>query len=383
MPAIAVALVTVAAVIVASAVPAGAQCDPGGLCATLLPLPPLGRVPITIAPGTQSCGGPALTPPPAAPFAGELDAAGGAELADLGRGCLYFGSGVNTFIPGGRLPDGAKLVLNVAGLNGLSAVIGPSAGSGPYDCTLPADTTRHCINGSTGTDGAGACATDADCGGVGSAPGSCARDARCFFGPPLPISVPSFPPASTCVVNAFQDGACGELNLLTRAVSFKTGVSSRAYSTANVESPCPRCIGNVCQGGENDGGACTPIGSARTSIDCPPLDAAFVGALSVTIDSGTTGTRSLNAADGLFCAGQTSPGAFGRPDARAIVTRGSPLDLLGLLTSEAAMTVASPFCIPATGAPLIDLVGGLPGPGAFSVSTRVDLADLLRLGLPL
>jgi hypothetical protein len=382
MPGTHVRLAAAILAVVASAAPARAQCDPGGLCATLVPLPPLGRVPITITAGTPSCGGPALTPPPTAPFAGRLDGAGGAKLSDLGRGCLYVGSGANGFIPGGRLPDGAKLVLNVAGLNGLGAVIGPSAGSGPYDCTLPADVTRHCINGSTGADGAGGCVIDAHCGAT-AAPGSCARDARCFFGPPLPISVPTFPPASTCVVNAFQDGACGELNLLTQAVSFKTGVSARTYATSNVESPCPRCIGDVCQGGANDGGACTPIGSAQTSIDCPPLDASFVGALTVTIDSGTTGTTSLSAADGLFCSGQTTPGAFGRPDARAIVTRGSPLNPLGLLSSEALMTVAAPFCIPATGAPLIDVVGGLPGPGAFSVSTRIELADLLRLGLSL
>jgi hypothetical protein len=323
-----------------------------------------------------------LTPPPTAPFAGERDAPGGTKLSDLGRGCLYFGSGASTVIPGGRLPDGAKLVLNVAGLNLLSAVIGPSAGTGPYDCTLPADVTRHCVNGGTGTDGAGACTADAHCG-VDPAPGSCARDARCFFGPPLPISVPSLPPASACVVNAFQDGACGELNLLTQAVSFKTGVSSRAYATGDVASPCPRCIGNVCQGGKNDGGGCTPIGSAQTSSDCPPLDTAFAGALAVTIDSGTTGTATLSDPDGNFCAGQTTAGAFGRPDARAIVTRGSPLNPLGLLSSQALMTVASPFCIPATGSPLIDAVGGLPGPGAFSVSAGVELADLLRLGLPL
>jgi hypothetical protein len=368
--------------VIASAASLRAQCDPGGLCATLVPLPPLGRVPITITTGTLNCGGPAMVPPATAPFAGQLNAAGGAKLADLGRGCLYFGSGQNTSIPGGRLPDGAKLVLNVAGLNLLSAVIGPSEGSGPYDCTLPALATRHCVNGSTGTDGAGACTTDAHCG-VGAAPGSCARDARCFFGPPLPISVPSFPPASTCVVNAFQDGACGELNLLTQAVSFKTGVSARAYLGASVTAPCPRCIGNVCQGGANDGGACTPIGSAQTSVDCLPPDSAFVGALAVTIDSGTTGTTALSAADGNFCAGQATPGAFGFMDARAIVTRGAPLNPLGLLSSQALMTVASPFCIPATGSLLIDTVGGLPGPGAFSVSTRLELADLLRLGLPL
>jgi hypothetical protein len=57
---------------------------------------------------------------------------------------------------------------------------------------------------------------------------------------------------------------------------------------------------------------------------------------------------------------------------------------LGLLSKDAILTVAAPFCIGATGSPIIDGVVGLPGPGVFSVKTRLELADLLRLlGLPL
>jgi len=346
----------------------------------MLGLPPLAQAPVTITPGTTNCGGPGLSPPPTPPFSGEVDDATGAKLSDLGTGCLYFGNGQNHFIPGGRLPDGAKLAMSVVGIRGLGIIAGPGPGSGPHDCTLPAGSGHHCLNGSAGTDGHGACATDADCG-ADAALGACGSDARCFFGPPLPIPAPTFPLASSCIVNAFQQGACADFDLLAGTATFSAGVSARAYATGNADAPCPRCVGGHCDSGKNAGAACTPVGSAGTSIDCLPDDAQFSGALSLVLQGGSTEPLELAAADGFLCPGQSKTGAFGRPGARRVATHGTRLSPLSLLTQAPLVTLAAPFCIPPTGSAVLDTFGGLPGPGAFSVPARVDLSDVIRLGL--
>jgi hypothetical protein len=348
----------------------------------LIGLPPLARVPITVIAGSTNCGGVALDPPPSPPFSGEVDRADGGKLSDLGTGCLHFGTGQNMLLPGGRIPDGAKLVVSVVGVSGLRVVLGPSAGSSMRDCTRPAGPGRHCLNGGPGTDGNGACAQDQDCG--PGAPGRCTLDANCFFGPPLPLAVPTAPALSVCVVNAFDQGACGDMNLLSRSATFSAGVSARAYLTGNAESPCPRCVSGRCDGGKRAGATCQAVGSAGTSIDCPPADNLFQGALPVVLQGGSTEPTALVATDGKFCAGQGVIGAFGRTDATRIATRGMRLNPLGLLSQDALLTVAAPFCITATGSPVIDGTVGLPGPGVFSVATRLELGDLLGLlGLPL
>jgi hypothetical protein len=347
--------------------------------------PAIGQVPVTIMPATANCGTAALATTPTAPFSGELDGPGG-KLSDLGTGCLYVGTGDNFLLPPGKLPDGGTLILKVTGLNGTSATLGPSPGAGRADCTLPSGPARHCLNGDVGTDGHGACTVDTDCGvqagGDSPVAGTCARDANCFFGPPLPIAVPDFPFFSTCVVNVFEQGACGSADLVAQTTTFSSGIAAHAYITADATTPCPVCVGGVCSGGQNIGLPCTPVGSAGTTNDCPPEARLFDGTLSVVLNGASTEPQQVAGPGGIFCPNQTSVGAFGRPDATLIKTQGSRLSPVGLLTNTAAATIAGGFCVPSTGVAVLDAATGFPGPGAVSVPVRINTTGLIALGLP-
>src|SRR5438876_10629549 len=116
-----------------------------------VPLPPLGRLSFTIARGSASCGGPALTPP-LPPFAGEVDNPDGTKRSDLGLGCLYFGGGGAGVFPGTAIPDGGTSILRVTAisLTGVALTLGGDPGDGPADCTLGAAPTRYCLNGASG-----------------------------------------------------------------------------------------------------------------------------------------------------------------------------------------------------------------------------------------
>src|SRR5213076_3167814 len=107
------------------------------------PQPALGRLRFTISPGTTSCGGPGLNPPPAAPFSGRVDDLDGSRRAHIGLGCLYFGAGSATTFPPSPVPDGGTSVLAVTGVSGMALALGPDPGSGPADCTLGAGRARH------------------------------------------------------------------------------------------------------------------------------------------------------------------------------------------------------------------------------------------------
>jgi hypothetical protein len=95
----------------------------------------------------------------------------------------------------------------------------------------------------------------------------------------------------------------------------------------------------------------------------------------VSLSNVTTG-QSIATADtnGLFCASdmQVQSGAFGNVFARYILEKGSPA---GPLTDTAphASTLASTFCIPASGSSAVDGAGGLPGPGATSLPGMIQL----------
>jgi hypothetical protein len=334
------------------------------LCEPLIGLPPLAQVPFTVVQGTTNCGTPGFDPPASPPFSGRVNAADGTKLADLGEGCLYAGS-----LPPLAIPDGSTAMLDVVGLNllPLEVKLGGSPGNGPLDCTLGAGPDAHCLNGAPGTDGAGACTSDAHCGG----PGSCHYDGNCFFGPPIPVP---FGATSACVVNTFLTDLCGEVNLLSRDATLATTISARVYLTGDVASPCPRCVAGVCTAGENAGGSCVAVGSAGTSPDCPPADASFLASLTVGIPALTT-NQATAVADGSgdFCAGQPGEGAFGLPTARSYVETGA-----GLLESGSllGMRLAGTFCIPPTGG-FLDAIAGLPAPGAISQRGELDLSQLL------
>lgn len=325
------------------------------------PASPLGSITFTVGNPTSSCGGRRITPGPADPTTGEVLDINGTNLRDLGLGCLYLGGGANGALPPAAIPGGSKSVLAVSGASGLSLTLAASPGSGPADCTLGSGPLRHCVNGNPGTDTMGLCTTDDDCGGQINA---CLLDANCYFGPPL--GVPTTPTAlSTCVVNAIKTDSCGSADLLTMNSSLSVVLSTRLYLTSDGVSPCPTCNGTTCQGGANAGNACTGMG---TSNECPPLDAQYIGELSVSLAPLTTGTTTVTAPDGLFCPGQTHPGAFGRFETRTITQTGAPLGGLPL-----SATLAGVFCVPVSGSGLVDPILDVPGPGSVSVQGGIQI----------
>lgn len=97
-------------------------------------------------------------------------------------------------------------------------------------------------------------------------------------------------------------------------------------------------------------------------------------ALTVPIESLTTGTSTLSDPNGLFCDGQTIPGSLGRPAARNITEIGTPP---GSGSELLAMTLGATFCIPKSGSLLVDFPAQLPGPGVVSAPGELDLSQVL------
>ncbi|HLQ23669.1 MAG TPA: hypothetical protein VK132_10705 [Gemmatimonadales bacterium] len=331
-------------------------------------LPALGHLSFTISPGTTSCGGPALSPPPAPPFSGEVDNLDSSKRSDLGLGCLYFGGGAGNFLPASPVPDGSTSVLAVTGIDGLALTVGPDPGSGPKDCTLGAGPDKVCSSGAPGTNGMGACTSDANCGG---SIGACDLRANCFFGAPVPVPVSSITALTTCILNAIAVGAEGEADLLAMSTTVSTTLSSRVYVTGNFSSPCPQCVSGACNYGEQAGQPCTGLGVLNTTLDCLPDLGGFNGRLAVSLAPISTGTSTASDPAGTFCPGQVHPGAFGG-EAGTITEMGSPLgaDIL----NPFATTLAGTFCVPSTGNPLIDSLVDLPAPGAVSVPGMTSIA---------
>src|SRR5579884_331148 len=271
-----------------------------------------------------------------------------------------------------------------------------------------------------------ACSTDADCGGT---VGSCGLDANCFFGPPLPI----VGPVSTCVVNVIQQDAFGSVVPSTGELTMTVPLSSRVHVVSGSE-PCPLCLpggasptgvpctggfcgvdgvgkpctvdadcNNTCDGGPNEGLDCTPVGTGRTSIDCPPDPGSFLAPLPVTLKNLTTGRTAVTASNGcvykdmpgpnpgqpctsdadcpggacqpnIFCPNQANNfqgksntgtgfgGAFGEPLAHTIVEMGAPAGSL-LDFMPHSMTTGAVCCIPPT-CDFMDGIADMRGPGA-------------------
>jgi hypothetical protein len=329
----------------------------------------------TTVPGTTGCGGAGLIPAATAPLSGQLysDTAHTTPIAGggLGLGCLYIGGGHAISVPPDQIPDGSSEILGVSG-----GTLSANAGTGRADCTQGAAATKHCI----GADNFGSsCSGDANC--KISLPDSCAVDAKCYFGPPLPIPNGGL---STCVLNVIKTDASGTVNASTGDTSISLPLFSRTYLTANATSPCPKCDGtNHCVGGQNPGGMCSPVGTeplGPTSLDCPPAAGFFLAQLNVDLTPLTSGAASKTASDGNFCAsiGQgTNPtsgqaGAFGETTAKAIVENGLPGgDLTDNLGHNAHL--ASVFCIPMTGNLSIDIAADLPGPGSIGLNGTAQL----------
>jgi hypothetical protein len=346
----------------------GTTSLPSTTTTTTVPLPscappavPAGAVAFSIDPGTTDCGGIQLNPGPVAPFSGQIDDGDGTKVRDLGLGCLYLGGPFNGLAPA-SIPDGTTSLLNVSSASGALLLLSSSDGTGPTDCTRGAGPGKHCSNGALGTDGNGACDTDADCPG---ALGACNADANCYFGAPVPI--PADPEVlSTCALNVIATDACGSADLLTQTSSLSVAVNALLFRTGNAAAPCPQCVGGTCTAGQRMGLACSEgISSQGTTIECPPSDFEFLARLPITLAPLTTGTSTMTDPDGLFCDGQTHAGAFGQPDARTITQTGTPL-AGGATLFETAL--AGNFCVPKTNGILIDTAVDLPGPGSVSVT---------------
>jgi hypothetical protein len=223
-------------------------------------------------------------------------------------------------------------------------------------------------------------------------------------------------PSSTC-----ETGACVAGTNAGRGCIFDTDCPGSTCRT--FIQPCPICNATSlkCNGGPNDGLACTPSdtgvnGDYPTSHDCPPNPGQTLGALPINFQL-TTGTRSVTAVDlptqvntfcgfcgnsinGQFknpavpctadanCTGltgcpgatgctrcrQKNSGAFtGNDIARTINLTGSPAT--GATTGGPAVPskLVSAFCIPPTYNVLVDASADLPGPGATALTGTTQL----------
>jgi hypothetical protein len=165
----------------------------------------------------------------------------------------------------------------------------------------------------------------------------------------------------------------GDMNL-SLALSLRTHLTGRDFGQGQ---PCPACVGGVCDGGPNEGMACTGIGEAGSTHDCPPFGWQYLGPIDLTpgalrTDGGTLPADGSVSADGLLCPGQVRRGAFGDGGVCRVIVHGAPA-LGGFSGTPASITLGSAFCVPKTGNILLDGATSLPGPGLISLPGDVTL----------
>jgi hypothetical protein len=364
---------------------------------------------LTLDPATGNCGFPGQGDPASPPLSGELrDASNSVTTAGiLGLGCLNIGGGLASIIPPGPFPDGSSTAFHVADCSGNPLALQPADTGDPATCTLGPKATRHCANGHPGTDEAGACTQDSDCqpvcvgnrcidgsrgadgvGGcadnaqcgpssiTGSPHGVCLPDPSCYFGNPVPIANGG---TSICLVNVVGDGVTGTADRAHGAASIALPLESYLYLTGLepeynpyfLGSPCPRCEGGVCTAGRRKGLACSSASALLVTPDCPPGDHLFLAAIDVAAALSTSDTTVTSDPQGIFCAGQTSGGAFGQSNVRTILEHGAGSGLLDVDVRPAALS--SVFCIPLTGNLLVDASANLPGPAAVTLGGSLRL----------
>src|SRR5262245_40802554 len=299
---------------------------------------------------------------------GDTRAGSSTVLKTLTCGGLSIGGGAS-IIPEGPTPDGSisRFGLDCTGTS----------------CTIVASSTPPVVN-----------VAGPDC-----------TDTGCNFGTPLPIPNPSIPGITSCVLNTWSAPASGTLDLATGTSVTNVPLKSDTYLTGNLGQPCPRCSATgtpsspgtgTCDRGPRKGMACTTTsstgltrdcltGGADASNPCTPgggncIDGAHVGAISVNLSPLTTATATKTAADGNFCPGQSDQmgqtfGCFGSPACRTITENGVAA---GAITkgTPASATLASVFCIAATGNGLVDASADLAGPGAVSLPGMFLVKDV-------
>lgn len=271
-----------------------------------------------------------------------------AVLRALACGGLDIGGG-GTAVPEGLIPDGATSRLLLGSCAGSVCALAPTGASGGgIDCT----------------------------------------DAGCSFGPPLPIPNAGL---STCVVNTFAQAVSGTVDKSTGALAVGVPLAARVFLTGNSVAPCPLCSATgspatpgvgACTRGARAGLSCSSTNSQGLSTDCLPGGgdgSSDLGTIGVDLTPLASATAAKADPDGLFCPGQTAgsatQGCFGSAACRAITVNGLPAGALAPGASQPAI-LASVFCIPATGSPLIDGAAALPSAGAASLPVTVRLTQL-------
>jgi hypothetical protein len=205
----------------------------------------------------------------------------------------------------------------------------------------------------------------------------------CFFGPPLPIPNNGSTAVSTCVINAIAASppATGTINAVTGDSVTTLPLTVGVFLNGDLEGdvagiqPCPRCVAGACTRGPNSGMACSTTTSLLTSHDCPNPGLSLPS-FGVDLSPLATGSATGTGAGGDFCGfptSQRSLGALGQPEVEYIETTGVAA---GDMTNGALLdaTQASVFCIPSSGAPIVDTVADLPGPGAVTLKGQTRLA---------
>ena len=145
-----------------------------------------------------------------------------------------------------------------------------------------------------------------------------------FFGPPLPLFSSNVP---VCVINEYKDPMIqatinvqdGTFDASMNGTPTPVVLNSKVYQGSPTQV-CPRCSGGTCDSGARQGQSCKTQGSVTVnnppniinakynlSSDCPPANAALLGAIEVILPL-TTDTSLLDAnadANGFPCPGQT------------------------------------------------------------------------------
>lgn len=303
-----------------------------------------------------------MVPPADPPFSGAIfsDIAGITKVADLGLGCLYGGGGQNHVVPS-RVPDGFTSILEVASCTGSVLTLQASPAGDPATCTQGSLPTKHCAKAPSIP-----CLIASDCSSHGGP--FCIADTRCYAGPPVPN--PSLG-NEACAMQVFTADVSGTIDPATGLGSLTFPLASRLYLTGNISSPCPKCVGGVCNDGKRTGLSCVPVGSMQTTLDCPPFDGGFIAELPLTLTLGA-GPVTLTSSLGLFCPNQITSGAFGKSAVKRIEQIGTPAgDLRDMMPHVAQL--ASIFCIPASSNSVLNGTANIPGPGVFSLGGIVQL----------
>jgi flocculation protein FLO11 len=296
---------------------------------------------------------------------GNIKDSGGIVIRNLTCGGLNIGGGLSS-VPEGPTPDGSVSKFSLS-CTGSSCDIGPTN-------VVPE------INTAT-----------ADCTNTG-----------CNFGTPLPIPNPVAKVITTCVLNTWASPASGTVDLSTGTSTTSVPLTSDIYVTGNFDQPCPRCSAagspstpatGTCDRGPRAAMACTTTSSTGLTRDCPTggtdathpctpggglcVDGVHVGQISVNLTPLTTDTATATNPGGIFCTGQTTAGCFGAAACRTITENGQPA--AGPITpgTPKVATLASVFCIAATGNGLVDATANLPGPGAISLPGTFELTETM------